>query len=114
MAKALPDLSAVVCVGGKLAAAVRNVTLQQGLEVPRDLSLTSIIEPGEVETPQQALTGYDVEPDHIVDWVLELLFAQETGRSPREVIVPGAFRDRGSTRSVSPQAARPQGRHFVL
>ncbi len=113
--EASAEFSAVVCVAGGSAAAIREQLSQKGRHIPGDVSLVAMAQPGQLaDQQQQSITGYDVYPDHIVDWAIHLLFGHGPGQTPREVIVPGVFNDRGSTRSLSRLPPEPQDQHIVL
>jgi hypothetical protein len=62
--------------------------------------MVAMAEPGQLALQQHLITSYDVYPDQVLDWAIQLLFDSSPGTRPREVIVPGTFNDRGSTSSL--------------
>lgn len=109
-----PEPTAVLCAGSALAAAVRDHVEQHGGSVPQDLSLAALAQPGELATHQSLITSYEVYPDQILDWALQLLVDYAPGTPPRTVLVPGVFNDRGSTQSVSSAAWSQQFTQVVI
>jgi DNA-binding transcriptional regulator YhcF (GntR family) len=100
--------TALVGFGGHLCKALR-VGFDEA--IPERLAISGMAEPGfggEIN-----LNSYEVYSDQLVDWAVQLLLDASPGSIPRQVIVPGIFRDRGSALpSQSQPASRPQ--HAVL
>ncbi len=109
-----PDSSAVICVGGRLAAAVKRRLHTLGGFDPRQTSLAAVLEPGESQGQERGITAYEVEADEVLEWVMRSLFDQSPGEPPREVLVPGTFRDRGSTHSVPATQSSASDQPVVL
>ena len=106
--------SALVCVGDSLAAAAKEHFIQQGRNVPDDVSLAAMGQPGQIQIQQQSITGYEVQVDHVLDWAIQTLFERVPGDRPRDAIVPGSFHDRGSTRSRARKPTPAKDRHVTL
>ena len=106
--------SALVCVGDSLAAAVKEGLIQQGRNIPGEVSLAAMGQPGQLQIQQQSITGYEVQVDHVLDWAIQTLFESVPGERPRDAIVPGRFHDRGSTRSRAHKPTPAKDRHVTL
>lgn len=108
------EFSALVCIGDALAVAVKERLVQQGRNVPGGVSLAAMGQPGQFLIQQQAITGYEVQVDHVLDWAIQTLFELAPGDRPRDAIVPGSFHDRGSTRSRAHKPTPAKDRHVSL
>ncbi|MGB9624041.1 MAG: substrate-binding domain-containing protein [Phycisphaerae bacterium] len=89
---------AVVCVGTELARSVMMAAGRRRLQVPWDLSLAVVAEPGHPVPEHFGLTSYEIEPGRIASWVVRLLATAAPGQMPQMVVVPGRVVDRGSCR----------------
>jgi hypothetical protein len=71
---------------------------QRRLQLPWDLSLAVVAEPGHPVPEHFGLTSYEIEPGKIANWVVRLLATAAPGQMPQMVVVPGRVVDRGSCR----------------
>ncbi len=90
--------AAVVCVGTELARSVMMAAGRRRLQLPWDLSLAVVAEPGHPVPEHFGLTSYEIEPGKIANWVVRLLATAAPGQMPQMVVVPGRVVDRGSCR----------------
>ncbi len=114
----LPDsaaaCSAVVCMGGRIADLIADQLAEQGADLPGDLSIAAVLHPGQPGVPRNRITHYAADAEHIVDCVVQSLFDQAPGCTPRETLVPGLFHDCGSTRRIPSPPRRPTDEQVVL
>lgn len=114
----LPDsaaaCSAVVCMGGRIADLIADQLAEQGADLPGDLSIAAVLHPGQPGVPRNRITHYATDAEHIVDCVVQSLFDQAPGRTPRETLVPGLFHDCGSTHRMPSPPRRPTDEQVVL
>lgn len=89
--------AALLCLGAGMSADVKRCLVKMGRLLPQDASIAVLTTPGELAAQQELITSYDVYPDHLLDWAVQLLFDAAIHPEPREVLVPGVFNDRGST-----------------
>jgi DNA-binding LacI/PurR family transcriptional regulator len=95
-----PAPTALVCLGADLAVALKTCLDRITPRTEHRRSMVAMAEPGQLALQQHLITSYDVYPDQVLDWAIQLLFDSSPGTRPREVIVPGTFNDRGSTSSL--------------
>lgn len=97
--------AALVCVGTELALAVVTEATRRRIQVPWDLSLAVLAEPGQSMPEHLGLTAYQIDAAAIANWVLYLLGREGAGQMPQMIVVPGQVVDRGSCRPpLSPTA----------
>ncbi len=89
---------ALVCVGTELARVVVAEATRRRLQIPWDLSLAVLAEPGQTMPEHLGLTEYQIDAATIANWVLHLLNQDSPGQMPQMVVVPGKVVDRGSCR----------------
>ena len=67
-------------------------------------SLTLLARAGTTVGKTKSITSYEVDLDLLVEWGIRLLLEHSPGQRAREVLVPGRFIDRGSTRALNSPA----------
>jgi DNA-binding LacI/PurR family transcriptional regulator len=90
--------AALLCVGTELARSVVAEASRQRVQIPWDLSLAVLAEPGQTMPEHLGLTAYQIEAANIANWVLQLLNRATPGQMPQMIVVPGQVVDRGSCR----------------
>ena len=101
--------SALVIADFELARAVRNAAVAQSLRLPGDLAMTVLPEAGQDGLEELAITSYEVDPERILLWSVQLLLEAAPGSQPREILVPGRLVDRGSVKPVSAEQFAANG-----
>jgi DNA-binding LacI/PurR family transcriptional regulator/DNA-binding transcriptional regulator YhcF (GntR family) len=114
LVESLTECSAVVCVGGRIGDLIVDRLDAQGAGLPGDFSIAVLPHAGQPGVPRHSLTHYAVEAEHLVDCVVQVLFDQAPGCPPRETLVPGVFRDCGSTHSSSSPPHKPTDQQVAL
>ncbi len=97
--------TAILCADAELAVAVRGSAAAAGVEVPAQLSLSALCEPGDHLAGEHDITAYEVDPGRVAEWIAELLLTASPGQPARTVILPGRIRHREST--DTPPAPEP-------
>ncbi len=108
------QLTALVCLGGSLTEFVKSHLERMGRTIPDHLSLVGMTAPGRLILQQQSVTSYDVYPDQLLDWAIQMVLDAAPAIPPREVIVPGNLVDRGSSLPVGGPKVLPATQHVVL
>jgi LacI family transcriptional regulator len=85
----------------ELAVAIRNAAKTRSIRVPEDLSMTLLPEAGQDGLDELALTSYEVDPERVLEWSVQLLLEATPGSQPREIFIPGQLVDRGSVKALS-------------
>jgi DNA-binding LacI/PurR family transcriptional regulator len=89
--------TALICADTETATDARRAAAAAGLEIPAQLSLAAMCEPGERLLADHAITAYEVDPNRVAEWAAELLLTASPGQPPRTVILPGRLTQRAST-----------------
>jgi len=80
----------------ELACSIIDAARERSIEIPRQLSLTLMGEPGEYLVDRLGMTSYDVDWQRMNRWVMKLLIDYAPGGKMQEIFVPGRLEDRGS------------------
>jgi len=91
--------TALVVADVELAVAIRDAAAQRSIRIPEDLGMTVLPEAGQDGLEELAMTSYEVDPERVLDWSVQLLLEASPGSQPREVLIPGRLIDRGSVQS---------------